>query len=133
MPASRQLFQLKSATFCQKLVHLRYQLQQTLMRCGCVPLIHCKLQSVFYEATSWLQDTGVLQKMDDDIWMLYGKRAREKIQITTTRSARILSIKETALPFTLCFSGLMIALLTFLTELCGMYLYSPICMSYHSC
>ena len=76
---------------------------QTLIKNGYVPLIHCKLQSVFYDATSWLQDTGVLQKMDDDIWMLYGKRTGEKTHITTTR---VLSIKETSLPFALCFLGL---------------------------
>ena len=36
--------------------------------------IFCSLrypfQSVFYHATSWLQDCGVLQKMDNDIWMV---------------------------------------------------------------
>lgn len=67
--------------------------------------------------------------MDDDIWMLYGKKQGAKIDTTATR---ILSIKETSLPFIFCFSGLMIAFLTFLTELCGMYLYSGMCISHHS-
>ena len=125
MPASKQFLQLKLAIFCQKLVQLRYLL---LIKNGYVPLIHCKLQSVFYDATSWLKDTGVLQKMDDDIWMWYGKRTGEKTHITTTR---VLSIKETSLPFALCFLGLMIALVTFMTELCGMNLYSSIFLSYH--
>ena len=55
--------------------------------------------------------------MDNDIWMMYGERAGE---VTDTTGARKLSIQETSLPFIFCSSGLVLALLAFLAELCGM-------------
>ena len=55
--------------------------------------------------------------MDDDIWMIYGKRAGE---VTDTTGTRTLSIQETSLPFIFCSSGLVLALLAFLAEFCGM-------------
>ena len=63
--------------------------------------------------------------MDDDIWMMYGKRAGE---VTDTTGTRTLSIQETSLPFIFCSSGLVLALLAFLAELCGMNIN---CFIYH--
>ena len=75
---------------------------------------HGELQRVFYGATSWLQDSGVLQKMDNDIWMVYGTRSRDVIDNT---GARVLTIQETLLPFIFCVIGLLTSLLTFLAEI----------------
>ena len=48
----------------------------------------------------------ILQKMDDDIWMLYGKRTGDRIVKTGSRT---LSIQETSMPFLMYSCGFVIS------------------------
>ena len=68
-----------------------------------------------YEAISWLQDTGVLQKMDDDMWRIYGKYNDD----TTLQKVglRPLKVTDTLAGFLLLSLGLFVSLVVFVSEL----------------
>ena len=78
--------------------------------------MQCILQNVFYDATQWLQDTGVLQKMDNDMYMKYGK-IQDTILDKTGNSP--LNLQHTQLAFIGLLCGLLVSLVAFFTELVG--------------
>ena len=71
-----------------------------------------------YDAISWLQDTGVLQKMDDDVWRIHGKfkdiMAAQKVGI------RPIAVGDILAGFLLLLSGLFLSLIAFTFELTWM-------------
>ena len=73
-------------------------------------------QSVFYHATSWLQDCGVLQKMDRDIWMVHNN---VKVAKVDTTGSRVLTVQETAASFICCACGLLLSSVAFMFEIAG--------------
>ena len=68
-----------------------------------------------YDAISWLQDTGVLQKMDDDVWRIHGKfkdfMAVQKV------GNRPIAVGDILAGFLLLWSGLFLSLIAFTFEL----------------
>ena len=76
--------------------------------------IQCILQNVFYEATQRLQDTGVLQKMDSDMYMKYGKI---KDAIVDKTGNIPLTLQHCYLTFIGLFIGLLVVFVAFIMEL----------------
>ena len=81
----------------------------------------CVLQGVLYNATSWLQDTGVIQKMDDDVWRTHGKyrdvSAMQKVGI------RPITVADTLAGFILLTMGLVTSCIAFAFELVSVVIY----------
>ena len=88
-----------------------------LSQCPKIATCNYTFQTVFYHAISWLQDTGVLQKMNNDIWRIYGKFNEDVIRQRV--AVRPLKIADTLAGLLLLVLGLSVALIGFLLEIIG--------------
>ena len=69
-----------------------------------------------YDAVSWLQDTGVIQKMDDDVWRIHGKY-KDVAAVQQKVGIRPINIADTLAGFLLLTLGLAVSCIAFAFEL----------------
>ena len=68
-----------------------------------------------YDAFSWLQDTGVIQKMDDDVWRIHGKY--KDVTAEPKVGLRPITIADTLAGFFLLTAGFIVSCIAFTFEL----------------